>query len=261
MAAAKAAGKKRRYATITIRDNAFRMAMTEGVPYVKGSASKVKKAAKKKQAAAAAAPPETEDVVEKLLDTRRVGAGREYLVKWWGYEDKADLTWETADNLNDALDEYEGYAQNIEPKLSQAEKSKAKAGKTALVALSKKVNQKTTASAGGKKAGAERSSSRRSAAPAAAAPAAGRNKRKREAEPAPAANATNDRKRASALPKKGDRVDVEFARQGSFVGTVTAGPRRVAAKGKGKKVMAFDVLFDADGVTVTVSQEDIWSFH
>jgi len=70
------------------------------------------------------------------------------------------------------------------------------------------------------------------------------------------------------LPKKGDRVDVEFAQGGSFVGTVTAGPRRVAAKGKGKKgkVMAdsisnFDVLFDADGVTVTVSQDDLWSFH
>ena len=65
------------------------------------------------------------------------------------------------------------------------------------------------------------------------------------------------------LPKKGDRVDVEFAQGGSFVGTVTAGPRRVAAKGKGKKgkVMAFDVLFDADGVTMTVSQDDLWSFH
>ena len=196
VAAAKAAGKKRRYATITIRDNAFRMAMTEGVPYVKGSASKVKKAAKKKQAAAAAAPPETEDVVEKLLDTRRVGAGREFQVKWWGYEDEADLTWEPADNLNDALEDYDGYAEHIEPKLSQAEKSKAKAGKTALVALSKKVNQKKTASAGGKKA-AERSSSRRSAAPAAAAPAAGRNKRKREAEPAPVATATNYRKRGA----------------------------------------------------------------
>ena len=62
------------------------------------------------------------------------------------------------------------------------------------------------------------------------------------------------------LPKKGDRVDVEFAQGGSFVGTVTAGPRRVAAKGKGKgKVMAFDVLFDADGVTMTVSQDDLWS--
>ena len=170
--------------------------MTEGVPYVKGSASKVKKAAKKKQAAAAAAPPETEDVVEKLLDTRRVGAGREFQVKWWGYEDEADLTWEPADNLNDALEDYDGYAEHIEPKLSQAEKSKAKAGKTALVALSKKVNQKK-ASAGGKKAAAERSSSRRSAAPAAAAPAAGRNKRKREAEPAPAATATTYRKRGA----------------------------------------------------------------
>ena len=65
------------------------------------------------------------------------------------------------------------------------------------------------------------------------------------------------------LPKKGDRVDVEFAQGGSFVGTVTAGPRRVTAKGKGKKgkVMAFDVLFDADGVTMTVSQDDLWSFH
>ena len=65
------------------------------------------------------------------------------------------------------------------------------------------------------------------------------------------------------LPKKGDRVDVEFAQGGSFVGTVTAGPRRVAAKGKGKKgkVMVFDVLFDADGVTMTVSQDDLWSFH
>ena len=49
------------------------------------------------------------------------GAGREFHVKWWGYDDIQDTTWETAANLNDALADYDGFAANVEPRLSKGE--------------------------------------------------------------------------------------------------------------------------------------------
>ena len=77
MAAAKAAGLKRRYATITIRENAFRRAHVEGVPYKKGSAKKKKV---KKELVEEEEEP-AEYVVEKLVDTRRASGTREYHVE------------------------------------------------------------------------------------------------------------------------------------------------------------------------------------
>lgn len=40
-----------------------------------------------------AAEDSEEYVVEKLMTTRRGLTGREYQVKWYGYEDPADMTW------------------------------------------------------------------------------------------------------------------------------------------------------------------------
>uniref|UniRef100_A0A915CTD1 Chromo domain-containing protein n=1 Tax=Ditylenchus dipsaci TaxID=166011 RepID=A0A915CTD1_9BILA len=41
-----------------------------------------------------------EYVVEKILDSRKKGNGIQYLVKWAGYNDASDNTWEPAGNLN-----------------------------------------------------------------------------------------------------------------------------------------------------------------
>jgi hypothetical protein len=96
---------KRRYATITIRENAYRNSLADGVPYKKALA---KKKAKKKAAQVEEEEAGEEFIVEKLLETRRVNGAREFLVKWWGYDAEADRTWEGTGNLNDALDSYEG---------------------------------------------------------------------------------------------------------------------------------------------------------
>ena len=49
--------------------------------------------------------------VEKVLDKRvQVGNQVEYLVKWSGYDDPDDNTWEPADNLREAravIDKFE----------------------------------------------------------------------------------------------------------------------------------------------------------
>ena len=123
VAAAKAEGKKRRYATITIRENAFRRAHVEGTEYTKGTS----KPKKQKVAAAPKVEEEEEEFfVEKLVDTRRVTngkatGGREYHVKWYGYDDVEDYTWESTQNLNDALWDYDGFEEHVVPKLSKKE--------------------------------------------------------------------------------------------------------------------------------------------
>ena len=44
-------------------------------------------------------PGEDEYEVEKIVEKRDIGGYVEYKVKWKGWEDEADQTWEPADNL------------------------------------------------------------------------------------------------------------------------------------------------------------------
>ena len=58
---------------------------------------------KRKKHKVDATPEEEEEeyVVERVLDERQRGKKTEYLVKWKGYDDTADNTWEPASSLND----------------------------------------------------------------------------------------------------------------------------------------------------------------
>ena len=48
---------------------------------------------------------EEEYEVEKILDVRKGKKGvKEYLVKWKGWEDEDDLTWEPEANLEESMD-------------------------------------------------------------------------------------------------------------------------------------------------------------
>ena len=49
-------------------------------------------------------------VVEKIINKRIKGEVQQYLVKWQGYDDPSDLTWEPIENLQnckESIDEYE----------------------------------------------------------------------------------------------------------------------------------------------------------
>jgi hypothetical protein len=233
VAALKASGKKRRYATITIRENAFRRAHVEGVPYKKGSS-------KKKQKKKANPEPEEEVepeeyVVEKLIDTRRGAGGvREYHVKWYGYEDLADHTWETEKNLTDPPEKYEGFVEHVEPKLSKKEK-----------------DQIQERQGGGKKKGARKKAEKNKQAAKAtkAKPVTGDTpapgaKRKRQ-------DAGNDDVRN---PEVGDRVTVQFT-DAAYVGSVIS---KVRQRKKGPQ--EFQVHFDADDEKLWVPMSNEWSF-
>ena len=48
---------------------------------------------------------EDEYIVEKILDKKRVNGLVKYKVKWEGYEDLADCTWEPKENLENVFGE------------------------------------------------------------------------------------------------------------------------------------------------------------
>jgi hypothetical protein len=244
VAAAKAAGLKRRYATITIRENAFRRAHVEGVPYKKGSAKKKKV---KKELVEEEEEP-AEYVVEKLVDTRRARGTREYHVKWYGFDDMADYTWETEKNLNGRPESYEGYAENVEPKLSKKEKDQARANKAEPAKATEKTKSKTkttkkkSKAAGGAKATAE--------AEEAEEPAQrGRSgKRKRGADASANGN----------TPQVGDRVRVQFM-DDWYVGSVITKLRQ--KRNSKPKVQEFEVHFDADDEKMWIALTGPWAFE
>jgi len=64
--------------------------------------------------------------VEKVLDKRTKKGGKvEYLVKWRGYEDPDDNTWEPADNLEGAEVEIKKYEKDLENKNKTTAKRKS----------------------------------------------------------------------------------------------------------------------------------------
>merc|ERR1719266_159186 len=73
--------------------------------------------------------------VEKLLDKRVKKGKTEYLVKWKGYEDESENTWEPMDNLDceDKIQEFENKQKEKEAqekaKGGEKRKSEATAGK------------------------------------------------------------------------------------------------------------------------------------
>ena len=201
VAALKASGKKRRYATITIRENAFRRAHVEGVPYKKGSSKKKQKT--NPEVGADEAEVATEEfVVEKLIDTRRgAGGAREYHVKWYGYDDLADHTWETEKNLNEPPEKYDGFAEHVEPKLSKKEKEQVLERQEGTKKKAARKKTQSTSKAGtasragtASKTGARRASKAKNVVGKLAAKKPDLGKESPE----------------ERLPKVGDQVDVDF---------------------------------------------------
>ena len=54
--------------------------------------------------------------VEKILKMRKVGKRTEFLIKWKGWEEEKDLTWETENNLSGAKDLLEGFLSEAKKK-------------------------------------------------------------------------------------------------------------------------------------------------
>ena len=211
VAALKASGKKRRYATITIRENAFRRAHVDGVPYKKGSSKKKQKNNAEVVAEEEAVEAE-EFVVEKLIDTRRgAGGAREYHVKWYGYDDLADHTWETEKNLNEPPEKYDGFAEHVEPKLSKKEKGQVLERQEG---TKKKVAQKKTQSA-------SKASKASKAGKAGRARTAGGNLAAKKAK-------LDKESPEERLPKVGDQVDVDFVSMQALLRIVPPSLRFVA---------------------------------
>ena len=78
------------------KDNAI---SEESVEKVVIAPKSTKKERKKKVDSEANEAPVDEYEIEKILDKREGAGGREYLVKWKGWEDEQDRTWEPQDNL------------------------------------------------------------------------------------------------------------------------------------------------------------------
>jgi len=74
--------------------------------------------------------------VENILDKRKRGGGTEYLIKWLGYEDPSNNTWEPVENLDcqDVIDEFEANYKKKEQKMKKGRKRK-KSDVTAAVDL------------------------------------------------------------------------------------------------------------------------------
>lgn len=78
---------------------------------------------------------EDEYVVEKIISHKFEGGVTKYLIKWAGYEDEADRTWEPIENLSGAQDLLEAYHRNIggtpEPPVKGKKAGKGNRGKRA----------------------------------------------------------------------------------------------------------------------------------
>jgi len=74
---------------------------------------------------------EEEYEVENILDKRKRGGGTEYLIKWLGYDDPSQNTWEPEENLGlycqDAIDEFE---ENYEKNKKNSRRRKRKKSDT-----------------------------------------------------------------------------------------------------------------------------------
>jgi len=72
---------------------------------------------------------EEEYEVENILDKRKRGGGTEYLIKWLGYDDPSQNTWEPEENLDcqDAIDEFE---ENYEKNKKNSRRRKRKKSDT-----------------------------------------------------------------------------------------------------------------------------------
>merc|ERR1711936_1369211 len=80
--------------------------------------------------------------VEKVLDKRvQVGNQVEYLVKWKGYDDPDDNTWEPADNLREAKVAIDMFEKDLQTKTAAA---KASSNKRRAPAHSRESDSKAT---------------------------------------------------------------------------------------------------------------------
>ena len=69
---------------------------------------------------------EDEYIVEKILDKKRVNGLVKYKVKWEGYEDLADCTWEPKENLENVLYLIEDFDNSIRQKEKKLRDEKEK---------------------------------------------------------------------------------------------------------------------------------------
>ena len=76
---------------------------------------------------------EDEYIVEKILDKKRVNGFTKYKVKWEGYEDLADCTWEPKENLENVaylIEEFDNSLRQKEKNLKLGKEKKLLSNKT-----------------------------------------------------------------------------------------------------------------------------------